>query len=181
MAIYDPTTPEELWYDIPSLPGHQFSSEFRVRSWKTTNSKKRRVVPKILSVYTSTRGYQRFHIRINGKSLGPYIHHIVAELAYGAIPSNENIARHYNDDKSNNYSSNVVLGTHKDNVADSARNGTKCRGERHPDAKVTEDDVRAIRRRLKAGETSRALAKEYKMGTSNMARIKLMRIWKHVV
>ena len=33
MAIVDPTTPGELWYDIPSRPGYQFSSEFRVKEF----------------------------------------------------------------------------------------------------------------------------------------------------
>lgn len=51
--------------------------------------------------------------------------------------------------------------THKDNMADSLRHGTRVRGSKAPQSKLTEDDVREIRRRASQGEHHSVLAREF--------------------
>lgn len=52
------------------------------------------------------------------------------------------------------------------------------RGERHPDARLTEDDVRSIRQR--ASEGYAVLAREYGVTRQNIRAIVTRRTWKHV-
>lgn len=54
-------------------------------------------------------------------------------------------------------------GTNQDNVDDRQERGrtNPLRGENHPSAKLTADDVRAIRERRRQGESAKDLAKEY--------------------
>lgn len=56
------------------------------------------------------------------------------------------------------------------------------RGEKHPFAKLTEDNVRAIRQRYASGGiTQQALADEYGVGNSVICTIVKRKRWKHVL
>lgn len=97
------------------------------------------------------------HLRVGIKSKLYYISRIVAE----AFVINDNIeknivVRHLDDDPHNNHYSNLKWGTHQENTFDGIRNKkivyddnrkyTKC--ENHPQAKLTNDDVRNITKLL---------------------------------
>jgi hypothetical protein len=53
-------------------------------------------------------------------------------------------------------------------------------GSRHPAARLDEDKVRDIRRRLAAGETTTAISKMLVIGFSTVADISKGRTWSHV-
>ena len=77
------------------------------------------------------------------------------------------------------------LGTQADNMRDMAAKGRSSRaptmfGEEHVDAKLTTNDVRAIRRGLAAGTYQRELAATYGVSESSVSRIKTGRSWAHV-
>src|ERR1700727_1496108 len=157
MAIVDPTTPGELWYDIPSLPGYQVSIEFRVRIFHVKGCKDGRLSDKwkVLTVSLGANGYLYFGARGAGKK-NVYLHHVIAELAFGAVSSHKNYIRHLDDNRLNNYASNVARGSPADNREDSRRNGTMLVGSRSHHAKISEDDVREIRRKMREGTRSQA-------------------------
>lgn len=50
-------------------------------------------------------------------------------------------------------------------------------GEGNPASKITEDDVREIRRRLSNGETCKQVAKDYCLGIGSIYNIKQRRTW----
>ena len=183
MAIVDPTTPGELWYPIPSLPGYEFSSEFRVRSFRYKGEAPRRLTakPRFLAIYKAKIGYLMFHARVEGKAKLVYLHHVVAELAYGAVSGVRNHIRHLDDNKLNNYTSNIAQGTAGDNREDARRNRTMLIGSRHPLAILTEDDVRDIRRKLASGVRNKEIVKEYGLASSSVTYIRKRKTWKHVV
>lgn len=54
------------------------------------------------------------------------------------------------------------------------------RGVRHGGAKLTESDVREIRRRRAAGEKLQDIADDYCICHTNVVRIALRKSWKHV-
>lgn len=54
------------------------------------------------------------------------------------------------------------------------------RGASHHSAKMTEDQVREIRRRAAAGESINRLAREYGLTWKNLKRISIGESWKHV-
>jgi hypothetical protein len=51
------------------------------------------------------------------------------------------------------------------------------RGEAHPEAKLTERDVREIRRRRALGEPAIDIADDYEIDPSNVCQIALRRTW----
>lgn len=54
------------------------------------------------------------------------------------------------------------------------------RGTQHHGARLTNHDVRSIRRRASGGESQRALAKEYGVGRSTVSDIVCGRSWTHL-
>jgi hypothetical protein len=52
-------------------------------------------------------------------------------------------------------------------------------GEKHPQARLTEDDVRTIRERLAAGDRQADIARDYGIDPSHVAHIRAGRAWQH--
>lgn len=69
--------------------------------------------------------------------------------------------------------------TVKENMADMVEHGTVPQGERNGHAKLTEDDVREIKR-SRGKVTQRELAKRFGVGHANIAQIQRGFSWKHV-
>jgi hypothetical protein len=62
--------------------------------------------------------------------------------------------RHFPDrDRGNNRLENLSWSTHKENAADRHVHGTVLRGEHHPNAKLSSDDIIDIRQILADGGT----------------------------
>ena len=84
-------------------------------------------------------------------------------LAHAPPPFDGALALHRDDDPWNNDPSNLYWGTQAENMADSHRNGTRrpppvMKGQAHPNAKLTKDQVAEIRSiRAAAGNPKRAL------------------------
>jgi hypothetical protein len=80
----------------------------------------------------------------------------------------------------------LFLGTKQDNTKDMDEKGRRNtsgapKGEEHPNAKLTEDAVRAIRAEYATGETTQLkLAKKYGMGKSMIGYITAGTFWKHI-
>jgi hypothetical protein len=81
----------------------------------------------------------------------------------------------------------LFLGTHLDNMADMTAKGRRLgrqapnnKGAANPRAKLTEDDVREIRRLSKNGKMLRELAVAYSVSIPTIAAIRSGRNWSHV-
>jgi len=75
----------------------------------------------------------------------------------------------------------LALGTPRDNTDDMLRKGRQLRGERVNTARLTEDAVRDIRRRLAAGEAQGRVAALYGVQRPAINKIHLGKTWRHVV
>lgn len=77
----------------------------------------------------------------------------------------------------------LFLGTNADNVADRHAKGRSRggyhRGETHPCAKLTADDVRAIRA-ARGAEQGRITARRYGVSPSRISMIQTRKVWDHV-
>jgi hypothetical protein len=186
MTVYDPTTPDEIWYPIPGLPGYEFSSDLRVRSFHVLGrapdgsyggiSEKWRLI----SVYRMTNGYFAFSIRTNGKRGLVYIHRVVAALAYRE-PIEAAFVLHWDDDKSCNYPSNLRYGDQASNIRDALRNGGIRTGAGHHLAKLDDDAVRAIRAMAAEGSCSiREIGRRFGVSHSLVSNILARKRWAHV-
>ena len=71
----------------------------------------------------------------------------------------------------------LFLGTNADNTADKMAKGREARGETQGLAKLTEEQVKAIRR---SGVSHCAIARDYGIHESNVRQIRSYRTWKHV-
>ena len=79
----------------------------------------------------------------------------------------------------------LFLGTHTDNMRDKETKGRANhsieKGEKHPRAKITEDDVREIRNKYaNGGITHRQLALEYGVDRSSISSIISRKNWSYI-
>src|SRR5690606_19120684 len=105
-----------------------------------------------------TRGTKRRY-----KAFG--VHVLVAEAFIGPKPKGMTV-NHIDGDKTNNHATNLEYLSVADNIRHAFAMGLYPRGERHHQAKLTEDQVRQIKRRL-PHESNCALAREF--GVSDVA------------
>lgn len=117
--------------------------------------------------------------RHDGKTVGA--HRLMYRLVHGDITPGNDVC-HRCDVRSCINPTHLFQGTRKENLADMRAKGRNNdpRGERHPKAKLTADDVRAIRAALAAGEGYRKLGTRYGVSRQSIADIKHGRHWNHV-
>lgn len=160
---------DKIWKPIPGFEG-----DFEVSDYGDV----RRVGGRIIKGYVDKDGYQRVYLRADNhrKKRDVAKHRLVLEAFEGKEPGM--LALHKDDNKANNHRSNLYWGTRKDNAADAQRNHVDPSGERHPNAQLSLDDVRAIRA---SGETPQALAKLYAVSDAHIRLIRRGKKWsRHV-
>ena len=80
------------------------------------------------------------------------LHRAVMSVVLGRQLGRDEFVCHRDDDRRNNWPQNLYIGDYHSNAADSLRNGGRVRGEQHPSAKLSDEQVREIRRALARGE-----------------------------
>jgi hypothetical protein len=100
------------------------------------------------------------------------------ELHYGSIPAGLHVL-HRCDNPPCVRPDHLFLGTDADNAADMYAKGRqhKARGEAHPRAKLTEDQVRAIRQ---GRRTDAAFAREFGVTATAIYSVRRGQTWRHV-
>lgn len=121
-------------------------------------------------------GYGRLHV--DGS---PALAHRVSYLlCYGSIPDGMDVLHKCDTPKCVN-PEHLFLGTQADNVRDMHAKGRArkrgMKGAEHHQAKLTESDVRAIRRSTELG---REIAARYGLSTTQVYDIRKRRSWAHV-
>jgi len=107
-------------------------------------------------------------------------HRVAWELLIGPIPSGMNVL-HSCDTPGCVNPDHLFLGSHLDNAKDRNAKGRNAYGERSPNAKLTENDVREIRRRYTAGGISQMkLAAEFQVDQTIISDVVRRNSWNHV-
>lgn len=114
---------------------------------------------------------------INGRR--ELAHRVSYALAYGPFDPNLHCL-HRCDTPACIRPDHLFLGTQADNMADMTTKGRRVRGERAGGAKLTTEDVRAIRRRHAQGESQRVLARAYGVHQPQISRIVNGTRWAHL-
>jgi hypothetical protein len=104
------------------------------------------------------------------------VHTLVLTTFGGPCPEGLE-CRHGDGNHLNNRFDNLSWGTHTENMRDKQTHGTEVQGETHPNSKLTEDDVRAIRA---AKGTQREIAAQYGVSQVAINHIRTRKTWKHV-
>lgn len=105
-----------------------------------------------------------------------WVHRLVLEAFVGPAPDGA-VARHLDGDPTNNSLDNLAWGTHADNGSDTVQHGRSTRGVRNPGARLSEDQVRQIRRDLAGGATGVGMAAKYGISGPTVSQIKTGRLW----
>ena len=109
-------------------------------------------------------------------------HRVAYELACGPIPDGLQV-NHHCDNPACIRPDHLYVGTQRENIADAVRRGRHGRarpGSRHHNAKLTEDDVREMRRRANGGESHTAISADFPVGRDVVSRIVRGLEWRHV-
>lgn len=122
-------------------------------------------------------GYRRVALRIGGKRRRAMVHRLVMEVFVG--PSEMDVA-HLNGVRDDNRLENLVYATKQENEAHKVEHGTRRSGEQVHLAKLTEEDVRKMRRLYKAGVRPTTLAMIYGVTRENVHCVVSGKTWKHV-
>lgn len=161
----------ELWKDIPNTE-YSVSNQGRVASRKYGKWR-------ILKPRPDNRGYFRVAIRTESRPKNRRVHQLVAEAFLPPKPTPMHQINHRDGIKTNNYDTNLEWVTAGENTRHSfAVLGKKTpHGEAHGNSKVTETEVREIRKRRAAGEHLKTIADDYGIGKANVGHIVSRRNW----
>lgn len=102
---------------------------------------------KVLKLSKKSDGYFHCVLVIDGAPKFLCIHKVVAETFIGPKPFKWAVARHLNDNKSDNRLENVLWGSRKDNYDDCVRNGGNkdVSGDNHARRVISESDALDIK------------------------------------
>lgn len=137
---------------------------------------------RLLKPWADARGYLRVSIyRTDGteRLCQPFVHGIVCETFHGPRPDGHQVA-HEDGIRTNCAADNLSWKTSVENQADKLRHGTQPQGERVYCAKLTEQDVHAIRAASAAGVALVELTARYPVKLSTISRVVLRKTWRHI-
>ena len=167
---------KEIWKSIPGLENtYSISTHGRVRRDSACRGT---TVGYILSGKLEPDGYRSVHLSLNGKHFKKQIHVLSAETFIGPCPKGYEV-NHIDGDKTNLHSDNFEYLTRSENLIHSFKLGLRSnKGEKNPNAKVTEETVKEIRiERKLTGASYVKLAKKFNCSRSAIADIILKRTW----
>lgn len=174
---------DEQWRPIPGWEGlYAVSDQGRVLSVERVVLKKSgpaRLLPKVRRTHLSRFGYPSVSLCRGSHYTLCRVHELVLAAFVGPRPEGQ-VCRHLDGNPANNALSNLAYGTHTENMADARRHGTLKCGERCHQAKLNEQQVRAIREAGDVGETQRAVAERFGVSRSTVADIWARRRWRHL-
>lgn len=164
--------PKERWKIIPESNGwYEISDLGRVRSWYN-NKWGRLQSPRIKKPSNNGVGY--WWIKVSEQAPKMYIHRLVARAFLGDSDLQVN---HINGNPSDNRLCNLEYVTHSVNMKHAVLVLGKNRGEQVASSKLTEQDVRSIKRRLATGEMQKHIAADFNVYQSTISDIATGRQW----
>lgn len=160
---------DEIWKPIPDTD-YAVSNTGKVASMK----KGWRVLKQALA----SGGYPFVSICSKGTH-GCKVHSLVAEAFLGPRPTAAHQVNHKNGVKVDNHAENLEWVTSQENIRHrfDVLGHVGLRGEKAGGAKVTEVEVREIRKRRAAGERLKDIAADYGIGFANVSSIALGKNW----
>lgn len=175
----------EVWLSVVGYEGlYSVSSLGRIRS-------EPRRVARSSGSYTAKAGIRRPATGKNmpypslvltaadGAKRTRYVHHLVLEAFEGPRPTGAD-ACHSDGDCTNNRASNLRWDTRTANHADKKRHGTTSAGERHHGAKLSDELVRAMRKRRAEGASATVLSEEFGVSRMTAYRAATGKSWSHL-
>lgn len=162
----------EIWRAVCCAPYYEVSNRGRVRS-------------QFKIIASQDKGkYRVVHLQHNKRRIVRYVHTLVAAAFIGPRPKGHEVD-HIDFDPSNNNEENLQYLSRQSNLNRSARVGhfkpPRIVGEQQWEAKLTERDVRQIRRIYARGKVfQRQLADVYRVTQTTISAVTRGYRWRHV-
>lgn len=153
--------------NVPGHPGYQISSEGMVYGKKG----------KLLKLFPGKSGYLRFTTIESGRWQQVSVHVMVCMAFHGPRPKGAHAA-HADGNILNNSAANLSWKSAQENEADKVLHDRRAWGVRHGMHKLTESEVREIR---KSTELLRVLAERYSVSETNISYIRNRKSWRHIL
>lgn len=158
------------WKQISWAPGYEVSDGGRVRSWRTNGGRVARPKPKYLKPDSDRMGHLRVTLSVGGVTTRRMVHVLVLEAFVGPRPPRQH-GCHNNGNPADNRLENLRWDTASGNNRDKEAHGTWQGRENNPAAKLTDEQVEAIKVRLGNGEKHRDIAAVFGVSKSTVTRI----------
>jgi len=106
------------------------------------------------------------------------VHRLIALAFHGPPPPGKYETKHANGIRSDNHPKNLSWGNQKENAYDRDQHGHTARGEKNGTAKLSNQQVLDIKRRLNSGVLQKTIAKEFGLHKTAISHIAMGRNWK---
>jgi hypothetical protein len=135
---------------------------------------------RLLRPAPNQHGYLHVELMKNGRHKTVYVAQLICHTFHGPKPVPSHEVCHNDGVPINNTARNLRWDTRKANSADRIGHGTHARGERSPNATLTNDEVIAMKRRFAKGATCKEISVHFGITRHNAWQIKSGRRWKYV-
>lgn len=163
---------EEVWKDVAGFEGaYQISNHGRVRSIPRQGTRTK----EIRTICYTRDGYARIRLLFKGKDVTVRIHRLVAEAFVPRVEGKDTV-NHIDGNKLNNRADNLEWADRSEQMYHAYDNDLKkpMRGENNGNAKLTAEQVEAIRKeyvRYSKEHGTVALGKKYGVNNSTIGAI----------
>lgn len=178
-----------MLFDFPGYEDRfQITSDGRVRSKsRAVNSPAAggmRIIKGKWRSIANVKGYAAVQATIDGTRKTLYVHRAIAEL-FVPNPDSKPHVNHIDGNKSNNDPANLEWCTHQENMSHAFATGltplpATGKGESSPSAKLTDEKVREVKRRLAIGDTHREIARDLSVSSGTIGFISAGKTWSHI-
>ena len=179
----------EIWKDV-----EEFENLYEISNFGRLRNKPRMVnsliwnrgfrvtTSKIKPTQDNGKGYKQYYVQINKKRYIQYAHRLVAKY-FISNPDEKTEVNHIDGNKANNHVSNLEWSTLQENREHASRNNLIRKGESSYQAKLSENNVLAIRRlfRINPKLNKCQIAKKLNVRDATIHKIIKNERWKHLI
>jgi hypothetical protein len=134
-----------------------------------------------LKAFVDGAGYLAVWLRTRGETHRKKVHQLIATVFHGPKPNEHSVVRHLDNERLNNAPSNLRWGSRIENEADKIRHGTQICGAQSHFARLTENEVRVMRKLRAMGVTTQRISEIFGITQGYASVVCRKKKWKAVV
>ena len=154
---------QELWQPIDGADGYEVSNLGRIRTQDRVTIRKNgsplRTKGRLFPFRLNHNGYPVYSYKSTHKLI-----HVAVARAFIAPVEGKRFVNHIDGDKANNRVDNLEWADHSDNKLHALRTGLQPR-------KLSNDQIRCIKKRLSEGESQTSIAKSFGVSQATIGHI----------